>query len=688
MIIEDNVLWPLQQLQTLGHLRSLDLALSRYIAEETNETDSAVLFAIALTSERNGHGDVCLDLIHRVQGVELIALPEYSQLHEWLLSLQSLTPQEWWFRLSQSTAIQVISLETAETCSDEQRSDEKSTSPLVLSGSPDIPRLYLRRYWNYEVQVKTSINQRLSCLHQQPEGLMQPLLSKLFAASQQQPDWQKFACALSARRSFAVITGGPGTGKTTTVVRLLALLQALSLEQNMPTLEIALAAPTGKAAARLNASIAAQIESLPFDQLAKDPDLLKQSIPTEVTTLHRLLGPIPNSRRFRHHAQQPLSMDVVVVDEASMVDLEMLAALVDALKPTARLILLGDKDQLASVEAGAVLGDLCQYAISGNYSKDTAEWLTAVTGDVLPDVFKARQQSRVLDQAITMLRFSHRFSAEGGIGALAHLVNQGEYQGHKVTDPIKALHDIFVTQPEQLQRYQVSKATDSSFAQLIVQGYRGYLQTLQQERPDTGADAVAFDQWAGQVLNAHAQFQLLCAVKEGPWGVNPLNSWITQILTKAGLVTDTQSLWYEGRPVLVTQNDYNLRLMNGDIGIALKRPVMQSDVNNDVINKGEYIDALRVVFPTPEGGIRWVMPSRLQAIETVFAMTVHKSQGSEFTHTALVLPDQPNPVLTQELIYTGITRSREKFSLIYSRESVLRQALTSRVKRLSGLTFN
>ncbi|WP_151669916.1 exodeoxyribonuclease V subunit alpha [Nitrincola schmidtii] len=675
MIIENAVMWPLEQLKQLGLLRSLDLALSRYIAEETNETDHAVLFAIALTSERNGHGDVCLDLIDRVQNHELMTLPEYSELNAWLVSIKSLTTQDWWRRLSRSMAIQVVGSDNT---------DEESTSPLVLSGSLDRPRLYLRRYWSYEVLVRASINQRLGCLHEHPKALMHQLLSVLFASTQQQPDWQKFACALAARRSFAVITGGPGTGKTTTVVRLLALLQALALEQNLPTLEIALAAPTGKAAARLNASIAAQIESLPFDQLTQHSEQLKQRIPTEVTTLHRLLGPIHNSRRFRYHSQHPLPMDCIVVDEASMVDLEMLATLVSALKPTARLILLGDKDQLASVEAGAVLGDLCHHAVNGSYSEDTAEWLAQITGDQLPENYLVKQQSRDLDQAITMLRYSHRFSAEGGIGALAHLVNQREYRGQQVADSLAALKQIFTQQPEQLQQYKVNSATDSSFADLVIRGYRGYLETLTQARPEANADSTEFDHWAENVLKAHTQFQLLCAVREGPWGVNPLNSWITQILTKAALIKETQSLWYEGRPVLVTQNDYNLRLMNGDIGIALKRPILQGNVNE----QGESVAALRVVFPTADGGVRWVMPSRLQAIETVFAMTVHKSQGSEFTHTALVLPDQPNPVLTQELIYTGITRSREKFSLIYSRETVLRQALTSRVKRLSGLTFN
>ena len=662
---------PLITLQHLGRIRSLDLALARYIVDEINETDLEVLLAIALTSERNGHGDVCLDLLAQLRTLEVSNPAEYPELAEWIFAVKSLTAEEWWQKLSQSKAISSPSDKSEAT---------PQTTPLVLSGSTTLPKLYLRRYWNYEVAVKAAVEQRLDIHDHLTDSSIKPLLETLFATSQQSPDWQKIACALAARRSFAIITGGPGTGKTTTVVRLLALLQALVIEKGNPSLHIALAAPTGKAAARLNASIAAQIESLPFEQLSLYPDLLKNSIPTEVTTLHRLLGPIPNSRQFRHHAQHPLPLDCVVVDEASMVDIEMLASLVVALKPSARLILLGDKDQLASVEAGAVLGDLCQQAWKGGYSGETASWLKNVTQDRLPDKMVEHDSTRQLDQSITMLRFSHRFSAEGGIGALAHLVNQGEYQGQAVSDPLITLKLIFAQQPEQLQIYQVNHSSDASFAHLVVKGYRGYLHRLAQERPDPSSPSQDFDEWAQSILKAHTAFQLLSAVREGPWGVNALNNWITQILSQANLIQPMRSLWYEGRPVLVTQNDYNLRLMNGDIGITLKRPVMHA--------KGEVEEALRVVFMTPEGGVRWVMPSRLQAIETVYAMTVHKSQGSEFIHTALVLPDHSNPVLTQELIYTAITRSRDAFSLIYSKDSVLRQALTTRVKRLSGLTFN
>ncbi|WP_417580835.1 exodeoxyribonuclease V subunit alpha [Nitrincola sp.] len=668
---EASLNW-LNLLHQQGKLRALDLALSRYIAEAAPESDPCVLLAIALTSERNGHGDVCLDLIGALTHLELAAGPDAPALASILQMLRSVSPEDWWARLSQSAAIQRLA-------SDGQSDQpEKATAPLVLSGSSERPILYLRRYWNYEQQVRTALMQRIDHCYDLPEAPMAALLNSLFppSADTAQPDWQKIACALSARRGFAVITGGPGTGKTTTVVRLLALLQALALQQEQPVLRIALAAPTGKAAARLNASIAAQVANLPLAALSHTPEQLADAIPTEVTTLHRLLGPIPDSRRFRHHRSQQLPVDLVVVDEASMVDLEMLAALVDALKPSARLILLGDKDQLASVEAGAILGDLCQLASLGRYQDETAQWLTDVTGYSL-DARYLSEIGRPLDQAITMLRQSHRFSEQGGIGALARLVNDGQLYGQPVEDRLKALDQLFTEQQGQIDRLSVSHAADASLAQLITQGYRTYLQQIQQSRPALAAGQAAHDLWAAQVLETHTGFQLLCAVREGSWGVEQLNLWITRTLAEAGLLEGSDALWYEGRPVLITRNDYSLRLMNGDIGIALMRPVENPD--------GSITSALRVVFPAVDGSVRWVMPSRLQALETVFAMTVHKSQGSEFSHTALVLPDQPNPVLTQELIYTGITRSRQRFTLIHSRDSVLRHALEKRVTRLSGL---
>jgi hypothetical protein len=246
--------------------------------------------------------------------------------------------------------------------------------------------LYLRRYWTYEQRIRAGIEARLSRPLTLPEDATRTLLDRLFAEENADtPPWQRIACALAARRAFAIVTGGPGTGKTTTVVRLLALLQGLALEAGGPPLRIRLAAPTGKAAARLNESIAGQVASLPFDRLPGGEDALRPAIPTQATTLHRLLGTRPDSRHFRYHAGQPLPADIVVVDEASMIDVELMAALLEALRPDARLIMLGDKDQLASVEAGAVLGDLCRHAREAHYTPQTRAWLEGVTGARLPE---------------------------------------------------------------------------------------------------------------------------------------------------------------------------------------------------------------------------------------------------------------------------------------------------------------
>ncbi|MBI0548535.1 AAA family ATPase, partial [Dickeya dianthicola] len=237
-------------------------------------------------------------------------------------------------------------------------------------------------------------------------------------------NWQKLACALAAGSAFSIITGGPGTGKTTTVVKLLALLQSLALEQHGKPLRIRLAAPTGKAAARLNESIAGAIAGLTLDGLAQG-EAIREHINSEVVTLHRLLGSRPDTRHFRHHADNPLMLDVLVVDEASMVDLEMMAALLAAMPARSRLILLGDKDQLASVEAGALMGELCRRAAQGHYLPQTRDWLRDVAGDA-PDDALLDPHGSALDQSIAMLRHSYRFGADSGIGQLAEAVNDGD----------------------------------------------------------------------------------------------------------------------------------------------------------------------------------------------------------------------------------------------------------------------
>ena len=676
-----------------GALRALDLALTRFILEQGPETDPAVLLAVALTSERNGHGHVCLDLrgaLERPDGLlarwgdagrfESSAGAELAEI------LAGLTLGDWVARLALSPAV----TDRRDAGLESEAADSREPSPLILAGTAERPLLYLRRYWRYESRIRLGIQERLSQPIALPEAPLRDLLGRLFGADDSGADaWQKIACALAARSAFAIVTGGPGTGKTTTVVRLLALLQGLSLGQGGPALRIRLAAPTGKAAARLNESIAGRVASLPFDRLPAG-ERMRPEIPTEASTLHRLLGPIPDSRRFRHHAGNPLPVDIVVVDEASMVDVEMMSALLDALRPDARLILLGDKDQLASVEAGAVLGDLCRRAREAHYTPATRDWIERVTGERVTDDY-LDPAGRPLDQSIAMLRHSYRFRAEGGIGALAELVNEGLVNRQMVLDRLAAMRGLFDRKRRPpgrqlglVQRIQLDDEADPALDRLVLEGYGAYLRRMREADPGEAADADALDDWARSVLAAQGRFQLLTPVRQGPWGVEGLNRRIQRVLSQgpdAPLGAAGERHWFPGRPILITRNDQTLRLMNGDIGIVLEVPVRRAD--------GRLERLPRVAFPAGDGtgAIRWIPPSRLQAVETVFAMTVHKSQGSEFTHTALVLPDVSNPVLTRELFYTAITRSKEVFTLLYSQEAVVREVLERRVERVSGLAL-
>lgn len=644
-----------------GWLRELDRALARLFAELDPEASPLLLLGAALASHQLGQGHVCLDLAATLANPDfaLSMPPEGEDAQEAMILpsqvLAGLDLDSWLGACAGSSLL------------------ESAGAPLVLSGA----RLYMRRYWDYERQVAGHIAQRLQAGAAAPSDLATRLASlfpdALVVDGQRQTDWQKLACAMAAQGRFTLITGGPGTGKTTTVVRLLALLQEAAMAVGEP-LRLSLAAPTGKAAARLTESIGAQVQSLALDER------VREQIPTLVTTLHRLLGSRPGSRHFRHDAANPLPLDVLVVDEASMIDLEMMSSLLDALPSHARLILLGDKDQLASVEAGAVLGDLCREAESGGYSATTRTWLESQTGERLDDPTLV-PGDKALAQHIVMLRHSRRFGSGSGIGRLARSVNQGDAQAARGALAAGAddLHVLRLTgeQDRALQRLLLDGRGGS---EPHPQGYAHYLQVMQMERPALEADSQAWDGWASNVLAAFDQFQLLCAVRKGPWGVEALNERIVQALVHRGLLEQAQG-WYEGRPVLVTRNDYSLGLMNGDIGIALRLPE-PPDFPGAPVRQ-----VLRVVFPRNDGSgaLRHILPSRLSAVETVFAMTVHKSQGSEFAHCALILPDALNPVLTKELVYTGITRARHWFSLIESRAGIFEQAVQRRVERRSGL---
>ncbi|RAR59795.1 DNA helicase/exodeoxyribonuclease V alpha subunit [Onishia taeanensis] len=700
-----------------GWLRSLDRAFAAFLHREANresrenngntvsEASPLLLLAAALASHQLGRGHVCLDLAQTLATPDLaLSLPPEGD------SLDDPPPLP-------SRVMAALDLDAwrAALAQPELVAEGPGSTPLVLAGSRERPRLYLRRYWQHEQDIHSRIVARLGGTDNDdaPDAArLRPILDALFPEPTQPAplDWQKAACALAGRSRFAVITGGPGTGKTTTVVRLLALLQALAFGEDEQALRIRLAAPTGKAAARLNESIAGQVARLNLNGLADDPERLREVIPKEVSTLHRLLGSRPDTRRFRHDRHNPLPLDVLVVDEASMVDVGMMAAMLEALPPRARLVLLGDKDQLASVEAGSVLGDLCARAEGGHYTpataewlaKATAEWLAKATGQPLPsDTLDANGQP--LDQAIAMLRVSHRFTAESGIGQLAAAINLEAEPAPKRRAITEALSAGFAD----LSHLKLAADDERSLARLAVTGYperfpnagqgrihrgetlpppvgyRHFLSVMAERRPADDAEQEQFDAWARAVLAAHGHFQLLCALRRGPWGVEGLNERVRQALEREKLIDsqDGRQRWYPGRPVLVTKNDYGLGLMNGDIGITLDMP-RPSAANGETNRR-----LLRVAFPAGDGTdrIKWVLPSRLQAVETVFAMTVHKSQGSEFTHAALVLPDAPNPILTRELVYTGITRARHWLTLLETGRGQLMDAAQRRVMRVSGL---
>lgn len=656
----------LRQWRDAGWVRALDTAFAEFLVRQRPDADPLVLLAGTLASHQSGRGHLLLDLEEALRNpggavAQVDLAPSDTQPASSPDDLMGCVELEAWrSALAQSDLVSV---------------DGSERRPLVLRDN----ELYLHRYWRYERDITHAIEGMLAQARDIDEARMAELLEALFPATPggASPDWQKLACAIAARTHFSVITGGPGTGKTTTVVKLLALLQALALAPgDTPPLRIRLAAPTGKAAARLNESIAAQVSSLALDGIP-NADAVRAAVPTEVTTLHRLLGARPDTRKFRHHRLNPLPAEIVVVDEGSMIDVEMMVSLLDALPAHAALILLGDKDQLASVEAGAILGSLCAQAVEGHYTPETQDWLERVAGTG-PEPELVCLPARPVDQSIAMLRHSYRFGADSGIGRLARAINTNQ--------PGEVSKILADTSRQDLHRLSLAEIGDDALEALVVSGvpgrghgYAHYLEMLEQERPEDTASKEEFDGWAAKVIVAHSQFQLLCSLRRGPAGVEGLTPRIEAALVASGhLPQDAGGAhWYEGRPVLVTGNDYSLKLMNGDIGITMRVPVNETT--------GEM--GVRVAFPAGDGsgGIRWVLPSRLQRIETVFAMTVHKSQGSEFAHAALVMPDAPNPIATRELFYTAVTRAKQLFTLVETRPDITQQVVRSRTQRASRL---
>ncbi len=597
----------------------IDIHFAQFIAQFCPDEDPEIFLAAALVSRAIQNGDICLDLNQNAESI--LFEKENGQA-----ALVCPTIDRWVEKLSACPAAGIPG---------EKR-------PLVLDSHN---RLYLYRYWEYEKTLAELIHKRVhGCVSDLDiEQLISSLKFHFDEDTGESINWQKIAAATAVLNKFTVITGGPGTGKTYTITKLLALL----IEQaSADELKICLAAPTGKAAARLQESIRQTIQTMNCHAQ------IKNAIPAAVQTIHRLLRSKSDSPYFHYNFENPLPADIVVIDEASMVDLALMSKLVQAVPDTARLVLIGDKDQLASVEAGSVLGDICDRNILHGFSDEFRKRIFELSGEDLKSIQAGPNAKPGLQDCIVVLKKSYRFAEDSSIRALSRQVNLGA--ADKALEILKNSRDGAVT--------WINFGSNEDFLNILAQKIiHGYSQFLRSENPLAALES--FD-----------RFKILCALRVGPFGAMSINNFAEEVLGKQGLL-DIDSLpgnpWYKGRPILITSNNYNLGLFNGDIGIAWPDPDSLS---------GE----LYVFFPSGDGRIKRYPTHGLPDHETVFALTVHKSQGSEFDEVVLILPDRDYPLLTRELLYTGMTRAKQKFS-IWTNPSVLSNTITHKIERTSGL---
>jgi exodeoxyribonuclease V alpha subunit len=610
----DNITY----LHNKGYFTDLDIHFGRFINGLYENEDADIFLAAVLLSNAVGKGNVCLDLdsgaknplIEEIKGAEQVEFPESSK---------------WLRKISKSPVV----------------GKPGEFRPLVLD---EKDRLYLFRYWDYEKKLTHAISIRVKeDIENVNFSLVKDSFNRLFPIKTGNDNLEQMLAAFIATfKKICIISGGPGTGKTYTVAKILALL----LEQatkDKPT--ILIAAPTGKAAATIGESIQAASKTLSVDKE------IIEAIPAEAFTIHRMLKPIPDSPYFYYNADNPLHADVVVVDEASMVDLAMMSKLFSAVPPHARLILIGDKDQLASVDAGAVLGDICDRSRVHGYSEGFIKKFEKITGEKYDVSMKRDVDNPGLHDCMVVLKRNYRFAYGSPIGELSRAVTVGDSE--------RVLYWLNDKQ-HQICWEQMPVGDDLNLAleENIINGYAEYLKT---------DDPIV-------ALRRFYRFRILCAVKMGPFGVNAVNRHAELVLSQAGLISmDTSSArpWYKYRPVLITRNDYDLGLFNGDVGITLPAPGSNS---NDLF----------VFFSGSTGELRRFLPRELPEHETVYAMSVHKSQGSEFENILILLPDKDYPVLTREMLYTGVTRARQRVT-IWGRENIIKTTIARKIERTSGL---
>ncbi|WP_448245101.1 exodeoxyribonuclease V subunit alpha [Pseudoxanthomonas mexicana] len=600
-----------------GHLRTLDHALAQSLRRLDRDTPDAVLAAAALASlaVAKGHAGVRLGAADALVEAE-IAWPDADA---WT---RQLAASRWVDTPDDATAV------------------ADPHAPLVLEGG----LLYLRRYREYERALALGL-QRIAT-QPVPEAGIEPLallFARLFPQATHD-DRQALAAALALRHALLLVTGGPGTGKTTTTARLLVLLVAQALHAGRASPRIALAAPTGRAAERMAESVRQAVQALAASGV--DADLLA-ALPTSGTTLHRLLGTIPDSPRFRHDGDNPLPFDVVVVDEASMIDLPLMAKLVDAVASGTRLVLLGDPDQLPSVEAGDVLAAILGAVGEGDaMERGDVDVLRPLLGDGDKTSVLAQEGGEARFPGIRVhLQRGWRQSEALDLAPLAAAVREGDADAALAQLRAGTLSNVHfhegLADPLELQR-------DALLAHFRALGHAA-----------TPADALA----------QSTRLRLLTAVREGPQGARTLNARIERLLAEGGGAGRAPQGHFQGQLLIVTENSYRHRLFNGDIGVCMR----------------DAAGTLVAWFPGDDAGHpRAFHPAALPAHDSAFAMTVHKAQGSEFDTVWLLLPARGNRVLSRELVYTGITRARRALHVAGS-EAVIREALARHAGRWSGL---
>lgn len=680
-------------------IRAVDKVLTQYmlrhVSEDLTESEQIQLaLFLCYLSHKMGQGDVCVRLQEQISTTFTFSYYQ-SMTHEFKALMDT---------LDKTGLIQLLLKSKLALVS---QSDVLCLAS--LEALPEIPpifviadRVYFQRMWQDENIVSRYLVNQANQTSSTDRKVLKTILDEVFTIDDNDAnkqhiildiDRQKLAAAIALTKSISIISGGPGTGKTTTVAAI--LLSAIRLNPNKK-LRILMAAPTGKAAARLTESLQGAQKRL---KLTADE---RAQLSLEGVTLHRLLGASPIGDGFRFNKNNPLHCDFLVIDEASMIDLRLMAGLIDALTPSMKVILLGDRDQLASVAPGRVLGDICHFGsttFNQAYATELAEILS-IDADLLAEKNKTIRST--VGEVIGLLTYSRRFDSNSGIGKIAAainkqdmtslneliLANQGQYavQTKRFSSEDNKVKFIDFAESEDYSAFECYEALLND----CLDGFTPYLKAVQgfsSEAHTPNSDEVLEDRHEKdiskqtlssvnqmkdpvvKILTVFNQFRVLASIHSGIFGTDGLNEALINRFRQANLLKTSKDRHFEGRPILITRNDTRLNLFNGDVGVTLR----DKDTGQ-----------LRVFFQNAKGELLSISPSRLPEHDTAFVMTVHKSQGSEFEHTLIVLPNEMNPVLTKELVYTAVTRAKEKLT-IYSPIHIMKSAVKQITPRTSGL---